>query len=251
MRSFYALLSIICFGCSNAAKENKHAAAIPFTDSQKLVSRIVIGFEHSDTLVFSGSELAQLTDSFPTLDEQEPQHPDSSFAHSGYYRYLPDTSGKMKYVSFGSEVGQDNYFLLYTYFLRKKNIDSSLITRRQTLIKIFNDINVIFATLNSGGTFFGHQVNRIYAYAEFAVYEYSRQQNKFNDTLDFRKQKTTYLNELRKKIMTQVAADPELNNAADRSERQQFLLNYLAELDKLISDDFYLDKVREFQHGLY
>ena len=119
------------------------------------------------------------------------------------------------------------------------------------MIKIFNDINVIFATLNSGGTFFGHQVNRIYAYAEFAVYENSRQQKTFNDNLDFRKQKTAYLNELRKKIMTQVAADPELNNAADRSERQQFLLSYLAELDKLISDDFYLDKVREFQHGLY
>lgn len=251
MRSLYVLISIIGLSCTNAVKENKHALSSPLSGSQTAVTRIVIAYEHTDTLVFSATELAQLADSFPTLNEQKPQHPDSSFAHSGYYRYLPDTSGNMKYVSFGSEAGQDNYFLLYTYFLRQKQTDTSLIARRQSLLRIFNNINVIFATLNDGGTFFGHQVNRIYAYAEFALYEYNLQQNAYPETPDFSKQKTKYLNELSNKIMAQVAADPGINNEADRSERRQFLLNYVADLDKLIADNFYLARAREFQYTLY
>ena len=65
------------------------------------------------------------------------------------------------FLSFSSEVGQDNYYSLYAYFLMQRDSSPALIQRRDKLNKICQGINDMAAELARGGTYYAHQYNRI------------------------------------------------------------------------------------------
>lgn len=215
------------------------------TDSIKILSLT------ADTLVYSKNDFNEIVDNFPTLYQELPDHPDISYARSGYFKDIIDKSGNKKHISFGSEYGQDQYYILYAYFLKKKNDAGELATRRKNITNIFIKINSILGILNYGGTYYGHQVSRINAYAEYAVYLYSKSSNDFNKSYHISKQKKLYIDLLRQKVSDEISIDNEAPTAIEKQKRQKDLFAKVDELDKLIIDNFYLTQAQNFQFSNY
>src|SRR4029079_15576325 len=101
-------------------------------------------------------------------------NPDISYAQSGYFKDILETDDDKFHLTFGSEAGQDEYYILYSYFLKLTNVGQNLELRRQKLFQIYQDLNQIFGLLNNGGTFFGHQYRRLNGYCEYGVYQYKQ-----------------------------------------------------------------------------
>lgn len=77
-------------------------------------------------------------------------------------------------VEFGSEVGQDMYYLYYAYFLRNTNemykIDDNFDHQRNKIMIIYTRLNRMFSLLDGGGPGYMHLYRRTFGEAEYAIY---------------------------------------------------------------------------------
>ena len=121
---------------------------------------------------------------------------------------------------------------------------------RRKLIDIYTDINSLFQRFQYGGTYFGHQYSRILGYAEYSVYLYSQSKDNIEKTYDISKQKELYIKSLRQLIDDESKIDNEtLGN--DKIARIKELNKIVDDLNKLITDNFYLRRTQEFHYGHY
>jgi hypothetical protein len=207
---------------------------------------IVIAIDDEDTAKYAAQKINEVIDHFPTLYDNIPKHPDLSYAESGYWRKFTDSSsGEEKTLSFGSEVGQDNYYMLYAYFLRQINKEKGLAGRRDTLTRIYRDLNSIFGHMVYGGTYFGHQYRRIIGYVEYDLYL-----GGFPTESNMAKQKRLYLDLLRQKITDQIEADDNIL-MADKDPMKRAVFEKVTEIEKLITDQCYLENAIAFQYMHY
>jgi len=160
---------------------------------------VVISFAGHDTLIYSKKEYNDIIANFPILYSKYPLYPDQTYAAA---LEDPDTAH-----AFGSEAGQDNFYLLYAYFLRQKNKGPVLAGARDTLIRIFETINDIYGRLNYGGTYFGHQYSRLIGYAEYAVYLLSEEPGWFKKDYPIAAQKAKFIELIRQQITDEVSVD--------------------------------------------
>ena len=172
--------------------------------------------------------------------------PDTALADllsHGQYDY-PNLKGQ-----FTSEAGEDSFFALYAYFLKHKQGDTKYRVERENLLHIFWLINELHGSLQYGGTYFGHQHYRIYGFAEYAIYRYAD-----NDWLvknySIEKQKRMFLDGLRQRILDEEEHDFETLGAA-KTKRRKELLAIVDEMDKHISNFFYLRVAQEFTYTKY
>ena len=204
---------------------------------------IIIFFAGRDTLIYSRKEYNDIIANFPILYSKYPTNPDHTYAAALEH---PDTAH-----AFGSEVGQDNFYLLYAYFLTQKNKSPKLAGVRDTLIRIFETINDIYGRLNHGGTYFGHQYSRLIGYAEYAVYLLSEEPGWFKKDYPIAAQKTKFIDLIRQQITDEVSVD---NYLLGPGEKQQAIQEMQKELDKmaaLITNYFYLKTARSFLYEHY
>jgi hypothetical protein len=123
----------------------------------------VAGVDHAeDTLTHS--DLKRFDEDYPELFAKTPRDPDIDYA------LIKNKETNDSRYTFGSEAGQDGYYLFYSYFLKIRNGEKKHSGMRDTLRKIFRTINGINDGLVSGGTYFGHMHKRIEGYIEYAVY---------------------------------------------------------------------------------
>lgn len=261
MRWIFIFAMLFLSACHNTQKKN--TVPLPETisaDSKSSVDKaqlyitadsIVIAENEFDTITYSKKEFNEIIDYFPTLNESVPVHPDISYAQSGYFRDIKDSDGVKKHISFGSEVGQDRYYILYAYFLKQRNQGVLLDQRRKNLTTIYQAVNDIFALLNYGGTFFGHQQRRICGYVQFGVYQYKTGKDFFTVDYDIAEQKNLYLKALRQVISDKIKTDNEIPYKNSKDVKQKELYTYVTKLDSLITDNFYLKKAQEFQYSNY
>lgn len=186
-----------------------------------------------------------IKDSFPELQNAHPSSPDSTYKKSK--RALLDHTK----LNFNSEAGQDAYYLLYAHFLRSEYKLDTFSTRRQQLKDAYQTINSIYGKLRYGGTYFGHQYARIYAYVEYTVYQYAQNKIWSNQVGDFSTQKKAYMASLRKMIADKERVDENTIDQKEKLQREQAFAEMVNELDSLITDRFYLDNVRRFQEEYY
>lgn len=260
MKTLFYLIAITSLSCKNSsgkfvpqsdtiivAKQHEinKAKFYSTTDSIKIISLT------ADTLVYSRNDFNEIVDNFPTLSQEIPDHPDISYAGSGYFKDIIDINGNKKHISFGSENGYDRYCILYAYFLKKQDQGVALATRRNNITNIFLKINSILGILDYGGTYYRHQECRINAYAEYAVYLYSKDSIDFNKSYSISKQKKLYIDLLRQKITDKISIDNEAPTKVEKQTRQKDLFTIIDELDKLITDNFYLTAAQEFQFSKY
>ena len=215
-------------------------------------SVVMEDFDGDTPRVYSARSFNRIIDLFPILYDTIPARPDMSYASSGYFRNYTDSTGEEQTINFDSEAGRDSYYMLYAYFLRKRNGIEQLAGRRDTLIKIYRDINSIFGHLVYGGTYFGHQYLRILGYVEYDLYLYLYSL-KYPDTTDMysiAKQKQFYIGLLRQKITDEIKNDMNITTP-DKIPMQKELFEEVAQIEKLITDKFYLESAIGFQYNHY
>lgn len=212
---------------------------------------VIIYTKNNDTLKFIKNDFNDIVDNFPELTGESIHPPDYTFSKSAVWVDLVDSSGNKKHLSFSSEVGKDEYYILYAYFLKNKNGIEKYSTRRNNVIKIYTDLNSIFGELNYGGTYFGHQYSRIEGYAEFSIYWFSRSEDFFSRPCDITKQKVLYIASLRQLIKDEVEIDNNVVRKSENIKRVKELFETIADLDKLITDNFYLRMAQSFQYDHY
>lgn len=231
-RYLSAILFLLIFSFSCGKRENKQIS-IQKNDS--------VQFE-IDSFIFeyTKQEFQLIVDSFPQLSGINGivEHPDSA-----YLKYPFFVDG----YTFGSEAGQDEFYLLYAHFLRKKNGDK-YDKKRDNLINIYRNINDIFGELNGGGTHFGHQYIRIVGYAEYDIYNISLEGENHN-VKNFQKEKQDFLKRIENDIDKTVE---ELHNF-DIGLNKADLLQYVKELNNMLTNEFYLSKAIDFKkkHCIY
>jgi len=201
---------------------------------------VMITTENSDTLIYSNAEFNEIVDYFPSFYNEYWADPD--------LKYYSDRNNK-RFMLFNSEAGQDNYYILYAYFLKKKTGGKKFADRRKNLITIFQDINSIYGMLNYGGTYFGHQHTRILGYAEYSIYRFIKRDSAEN-AFDLKKQKELYIESLRQIIRDKESINQEANDK-EKSERIKNLNKIVDEISNRITDYFYLEEARSFQFGHY
>jgi hypothetical protein len=199
---------------------------------------ILIITEIGDTLKFAKAEFNNIVDKHTEFFKEYPVNPDQA--------YFNDNDKE----EFGSEVGQDNYYVLYAYFLKQKNGVKEFAQQRQKLIDIYSNINSLFEHFEYGGTYFGHQSSRILGYAEYSIYLLPKTTDEVSKTYDITKQKELYIKSLRQLIEDESKID--FNTLGqEKIERTKKLIQIVDELGNLITDNFYLRRAQEFQYRHY
>ena len=268
MKTLIYITTILFFGCTQRQINDKN---ITNSDTSKNLTEtkielpqgklerakyhtdkdtVYIFSQSKDTLKFSKEEFNDIIDNFPELTSLNTQNPDTAY-NSKIWVDLVDSSGKKKHLTFGSEVGQDNYYILYAYFLKQKIGIAKYSVRRKKLFEIYNTLNSLFGNLNYGGTYFGHQYSRIEGYAEFSIYWYRHYEDYFDRPYDITKQKAFYIGGLKQLIKDEVEIDNNVIRENEKDERCNDLFKLVDNLNKEITDNFYLRMAQSFQSDHY
>ncbi len=269
MRALTYILTILFFSCGQQHPINKK---VTNTDTAKPAKEIKIQLPTSklerakyhtnkdtvyiysqarDTLKFSKEEFNDIVDNFPELYSMNVTNPDTTYANSKIWVDLVDSFGNKKRLSFNSEVGQDEYYILYAYFLKQKNGIAKYSVKRKKLIEIYNTLDSLFGTLYYGGTYYGHQYSRIEGYAEFSVYWFRHYEDFFDRPYDITKQKQFYIGGLKQLIIDEVKIDNNVLSENAKAERRKTLFEIVDKLDREITDNFYLRMAQSFQSDYY
>jgi hypothetical protein len=211
--------------------------------------------EDFDSLVFSRDELNKIEILFPILKTEFPSSPEESYAGNSWRSYI-NQDGKEETITFGSEAGEDQFCLLYAYYLKQKNGEKKFESERKNLIKLYRTINEFYGDLNYGGTFFGHQYKRLCGYAEYSIYLLSVNRERYDKKYDFKKQKTLFIESLIQYLNDEESKnvynfeDLVSNKAKANSRRKQFQ-EQINVLEKLITNYFYLNQIQKFEATYY
>ena len=196
---------------------------------------VIINTERGSVL--SKSELLFLEKKYPQLlNDVYLLPPDES-----YYR-INHLNKDTIFHHFSSEAGQDNFYILYGYFLSIRNGIEKYKTERKKLIDIYETINSIHSTLQHGGTYFGHMSWRILGYAEYGIYlvaNYSQ-----DVQIDYLKQKQFFIQSLRQSIGDEVSSQEDIIN-------KNKLFDKINKLDNEIDNYLYLSMARKFEYANY
>jgi|GEM_PF-403058 len=214
------------------SKENRLTKHYIQTDS------LIINTEIGETARFSKKEINEIINNHPEFFNEFIRNPDLT-----YHKYVNG-------VDFGSEVGQDAYYLLYAYFLKQKNGTKKYAPQRMRLINIYSNINSLFQKFQHDGTYFGHQHMRILGYAEYAIYIMPKEGELIDKKYNINQQKTLYIKSLRQLIKDENEFDFG-TPTKEKPERLKELHQIVDQLDKLTTNLFYLRQAQEFQYTNY
>ncbi len=198
----------------------------------------MITTETGDTLKYSKDGFNQIVDNHPELTNEYAQDPDQT-----YYCNRDKEQ-------FGSEAGQDTYYILYAYFLKQKNGIDKYAERRKRLIDICSNINSLSRYFEYGGTYFEHQQSRILGYAAYSIYLYSQGEKYFAKIYDIAKRKELYIKSLRQLIEDESKVDF-YTLAQEKLTRNRELNKIVNNIDKAITENYYLRRAQEFHYRHY
>lgn len=267
MKKLIYISTFLIYGCALITQKNQliFSDSLKKEPSQNMIDsvlpnnneKVILYAEENDTFSFTNAELKQIIKLFPSLNPKWPVNPDISYSFKdtgNVFKELIDLDGKKNSISFNSELGQDEYYILYAYILKKENGDKKYQPERKNLIELYRNINGIFEGLANGGTYFGHQHRRIVGYAEYSVYLYSQidsLNDYFTKKYDITKQKQLYISSLLQLINDEESFDFNTIDKKGKAERKKEFLEKVNNIKKLISNYFYLKKAQEFQYSYY
>ena len=211
---------------------------------------LLIAIETGDTIKYDSPSFNKIVNNFPALYKQDIQGPDITYFSTEIWKEITDRNGKKEHLTFGSEAGQDRYYILYAYFLKQKNGIEKQRQRRNKLIDIYSNINSLFGNIQYGGTFFGHQSYRLLGYAEYSVYLYIQYEKYISKAYDINKRKALYIKSLRQLIEDESHID--LNTIGlDKIKRNKELNQIVDKIAADITDNYYLRRAQQFQYDYY
>jgi hypothetical protein len=249
MKSPYFIFLFVLLSCKSNVQK-KSSASIKIDNSFRTsLDTVRIEYQY-DTLIYSKEEFNEIADNFPELHEDIPMHPDIEYYKSGIFKDIVDKDGNQKHISFRSESGQDEFYMLYAYFLKKRNTYATAEKARNSLIEIFTTLNNIFGLLNNGGTYYGHQYKRIKGYAEYWAYWFGKE-NKESKTNDISKQKELFISSLKQEISAIIKKDNDFRGEKEKEQKARKLFAEADKLGSLLSNYFLLRRAQEFRYSYY
>ena len=235
---FVILVLIVCFQSNLRAQNKWNKKDGDNSEYKTTLDTLLIATEIGDTLKYTQAEFNEIVDKHLEFFQEFADSPDQLYFNNNNKE------------EFGSEVGQDDYYALYAYFLKQKNGIDKYAQERKKLIKIYSDINSLFGHLQYGGTYFGHQRIRILGYAEYSVYLLPKDKKEIEKTYDLTMQKKLYIRSLRQLIKDESKIDFE-TLGKEKKERTIQLNRIVDNLNRLITDLFYLRRAQEFHYCHY
>ena len=212
---------------------------------------IIIYTDSRDTIKYGKQQLDTILLNYPELKSNQIQEPDFTYKNLGKESKLKVHDDKPR---FSSEAGQDEYYILYSYFLKKKNGEEKYNHRRKSLIKIYEKINQVYSKLEHGGSYYRHQSWRIFGYTEYAIYLFEKNENTtteyFHRKYNIEQQKKLFITGLKQIISDETNADGGVENNY-KLQRIKEISKIVNEIESLITDFFYLRCAREFQIEYY
>lgn len=255
--SLFAILS-----CSIPDSQSKEAASEQ-KDTTTLISKPIERIKYhlkqdslfipsvfGDTLRYGKEDFNTIVDYFPELTDDITTEPDETYFRSGIWKDIIKSDGTKEHLTFGSENGRDEFYVLYSWFLKSKNGEEKFKERREKLIQIYSAINNFSSYLESGGTYFGHMQKRILAYAEYSVCLFSDYKEYFIKSYDISKQREIFIKSLRQQILDESSINLDFQGEK-KIERDVELNKIVDSIEKFISDYFYLKQAQEFLYRYY
>ena len=249
MKAMLLILIVGCLACNQRSRQPggtaqghyKNRSGSPdTTDYSRYYASsdtVLVADLSDDTLKLAKQDLNNIVDSHPEFFQLFIDDPD--------FEYMNNHDRQ-----FGSEVGQDEYYELYSFFLRQRNGMEKFEIQRKRLIDIYTHINSLYGQLQYGGTYFGHQSRRILGYAEYSIYLLPENGRNADKTYNIAKQKELYIKSLRQLIDDESKIDKEV--LGDKKIKRVKELNTIVdELDDLITDLFYLRNAQQFNYKYY
>jgi len=244
MKIVYRLLIFLTLGCQRQSKlelpETSKVAEV-YTNPNHIKKDFInidLGYE---IRTYSKDSINKIIDEHPEFFNEFIKDPEIE-----YWKNMGD---------FGSLSGQDNYYILYYYFLRQRNLTKEDDIRRKRLIELFRTYNSLYQSISYGNTGFGHQYHRIYGIAEFILY-CSKDYDYNDEKYDFLKQKKLYIKLLKQIVANEVEVDenllgPEEMYRIKKIKRKLELDSIVNRIDSLTIDWFYLRRGQEFNYRFY
>lgn len=199
---------------------------------------ILITTEINENLKYSKADFNNIVDNHPEFFEKFPNNPDLTYFSNNKW--------------FGeSEVGQDDYYIMYAYFIKQINGDKEFAKQRQKLIDIYSNINSLFSHFEYGGTYFTHQYKRILGYVEYSIYLLPKNKEEIEKTYDITLQKKLYIKTLRQLINDESKIDYYTFGKVKKLKHTKELNKIVDNLEKLITNNFYLRRAQEFHYSHY
>lgn len=225
----FPLVLSICLGCNEAPKQ------IDNSKYHTKLDTVTIKTDNDIIQHFEKNKFNKIVDDHPEFFEKIILDPDRAY----------DSYGS----DFGSEVGQNHYYILYAYFLKQRNGDEKYAGPRKKLIEIYSNINSIYQGIAYGGTYFAHQYARIPGYAEYSLYLNTLDEDS-KDGYDISRQKNLYIQALRQLIEDENSIDFESmgQQKLDRIKKMNALVD---EINQIITNSYYLRCAQHFQYEHY
>jgi hypothetical protein len=223
----YFFLMFIAFGCVN--KSNTKGAELLNTKKSRKTQLDTV-YISKDSLV----ELYYLKDEYNEIVMERDEFFSDDFKDPDltYENYLKANIDNR----FVSQFGADTYYQCYAYFLKKKYNSKSYNTERSKLVELYHSINRAFSIMAKGGSSFAHNIPRVYAYAEWDIYNhYVLNTTDENNTSYFQTEKGLYIDS-----NTRILELEEFKN----NETLKLLFDYI---HQKIENQFELEHVKQFQ----
>jgi len=258
-RTILLIMIATLFSCKNSDNKKTQNSTVPqinmVEDKEPDVISgynkdiVYISIDDGDTLAYSKSDLRKILKTFPELTDEIAYPPDEEYATE---KNITVNLSNNSIFSLNCELCRDDYFELYAYFLKMHDCDEDYKMQRETLIKLYRDINSIYGQLAHGGTYYGHQYRRILGYAEYSIclLNSDKDYGDFKKSYDIKKQKAFYIMLLKQTIEDEVNNDTE-TLPKDKPIRKKELLKTVDEINSLITDYFYLKMTQQFQNSNY
>ena len=159
--------------------------------------------------------------------------------------FIFDEKYKAVKSEFTSEVGQDDFYVLYAYFLKKVNDSDGYNAERDDLVRLYHKVNQLCALSSYGGTYYGHMQLRLNAYTEYSLLK------KINNTYKPGPiSKTGFITLLRTKFEKIEDGDP-ATSPEEKIKLKKELNSIIGDISSLITTDFQLNETKLFFEDNY
>lgn len=245
MKKHVIVVMFCCFYLiSYGQKDSLNQTTTPLFKPEKYYTTkdpVLLASFEDDIVYVSKDDFNDVVRKHPEFFVESPTDPERTYAENSDEQFT-------------SEVGQDDYYLFYAYFLRNTNemykIDNDFSYQRNKIMIIYTRLNRMFSLLDGGGPGYMHLYRRTFGEAEYTIYLYALTRNYFTVKYDITKQKNLFIQTLKQVV------DDRLGNTFDILETEKPKLKkkinaLINEIDSEITDSFFLAQAQRFCFNNY
>lgn len=150
-------------------------------------------------------------------------------------------------LDFNGPLGMDEYYVLYAYFLQKKNGEAKYKKEREKLMELYNLIIDVYQSKAVSTTYTFNLSRRMIGCVEYSLQNLENYEKGYKDYA-FKKEKELYINSLQEYILNeQIYISEEEFPWFDKKEAKISAEKNIKSLEKSITNYYYLEQLRLFE----